>query len=236
MDAASILTRSGRRVHIRWNADAKRTEAELTSTPDATRSTIRGRGRGRRPSGQVRDEILAAAGTLLLAEGMGNFSIERVSTTAGVSKMTIYKWWPSKGALALDGYFASVEQTLAFPDTGDIEADLLTQLRAFVHLMVESRAGRVIAELIGAAQTDPDLAAAYRERYSAPRRQLAVEVLARAQQRGQLRPEADPRILVDQLWGACYHRLLIPDEPITEEFVSGLVANLVQGLRPGPST
>jgi hypothetical protein len=46
----------------------------------------------------------------------------------------------------------------------------------------------------------------------------------------------DPRIVIDQLWGACYHRLLIPDEPITEEFVGGLVSNLMRGLQPHPAT
>ncbi|WP_225448096.1 TetR/AcrR family transcriptional regulator [Streptacidiphilus sp. P02-A3a] len=190
------------------------------------------RGRGRRPADEVRADILAAAGTLLLGEGMAAFTIERVAATAGVSKMSIYKWWPSKGALALDGYFDAVQNILAFPDTGDIEADLLTQLRAFVHLTAHTPAGRVVAELVGQAQTDPDLAAAFREHYSAPRRRLAVQALERAQQRGQLRADADPRIIVDQLWGACYHRLLIPDEPLTEEFAHGLVTNLINGLRP----
>jgi hypothetical protein len=68
---------------------------------------------------------------------------------SGASEMTLYKWWPSKGALALDGYFAAVEQTLSFPDTGDIEADLRTQVHAFAGLMTGTRAGRVAAELIG---------------------------------------------------------------------------------------
>ncbi|MFF3639124.1 TetR/AcrR family transcriptional regulator [Streptomyces sp. NPDC002250] len=189
------------------------------------------RGRGRRPTDEVRRDILSAAGALLLDEGMTSFTIERVAARAGVSKTSIYKWWPSKGALALDGYFATVENTLAFPDTGDIETDLLTQLRAFAHLTTDTAAGRVVKELIGAAQTDTDLAAAYREHYSGPRRRLAVEVLSRAQRRGEIRADVDPRIVVDQLWGACYHRLLIPDEPITEDFVVGLVSNLMRGIR-----
>jgi hypothetical protein len=151
---------------------------------------------------------------------------------SGASKMTLYKWWPSRGALALDGYFAAVEQTLSFPDTGDIEADLRTQVHAFAGLMTGTRAGRVVAELIGQSQTDPDLAAAFRERYSGPRRALAGEAIARAQDRGQLRVDVDPQIVVDQLWGACYHRLLIPDEPITDAFVDGLIANVVRGIRP----
>nr|WP_218123734.1 TetR/AcrR family transcriptional regulator [Quadrisphaera sp. DSM 44207] len=189
------------------------------------------RRRGRRPADVVRREVLETAGRLLLSEGMGPFTIERVAALSGASKMTIYKWWPSKGALALDGYFTSVETALALPDTGDLEADLTTQLTAFVHLLRDTRAGRVIAELIGAAQTDPELAAAYRHRYSGPRRALAVERLRRAQERGQVHPDVDPEVVVDQLWGACYHRLLLPDQPLTDAFAAALVRNLVHGLR-----
>lgn len=211
-------------------ARASTASSSTSSTPEGG-APVR-RGRGRRPADEVRRDILSAAGALLFDEGMTGFTIDRVATTAGVSKMSIYKWWPSKGALALDGYFTAVENTLAFPDTGDIEADLLTQLRAFVHLTADTPAGRIVIELVGAAQTDPDLATAFREHYSGPRRRLAVDVLQRAQQRGQLRADVDPRIVVDQLWGACYHRLLIPDEPVTEEFVAGLISNLMHGLRP----
>ena len=189
------------------------------------------RGRGRRPSGEVRRDILRAAGHILLTEGMAGFTIERVAEVAGASKMTIYKWWPSKGALALDGYFTGTEPALAFPDTGDIEADLRTQLHSFVRALRDTQAGRVIAELIGAAQTDPQLGAAFRERYSGPRRQLAVARLRLAQDSGQIRADLDPEVLIDQLWGACYHRLLIPDEALTEDFVDALVANLFRSVR-----
>lgn len=189
------------------------------------------RGRGRRPAGEVRREILDAAGRLLLAEGMGAFTIERVAALAGASKMTIYKWWPSKGALALDGYFTTVQATLAFPDTGDIQADLTSQITAFVHLLRDTRAGRVIADLIGQAQTDPELADAFRRQYSNPRRALAVDALTRAQDRGQVRPDVDLEAVVDQLWGACYNRLLVPDQPLTDEFAQALVHNLMTGLR-----
>lgn len=189
------------------------------------------RGRGRRPAGEVRGEVLTAAGELLLGEGMSAFTMERVAALSGASKMTLYKWWPSKGALALDGYFHAVEQSLGFPDSGDIEADLTTQMRAFVRLLTQTSAGRVISELIGLSQTDPDLAAAYRERYSSPRRALGRDAVRRAQERGELRADFDPEVVVDQLWGACYHRLLIPDEPLTEEFAAALVSNLMRGLR-----
>jgi AcrR family transcriptional regulator len=188
------------------------------------------RGRGRRPTTEVRKEILDAAADLLFADGMGAFTIEKVANRSGASKMTIYKWWPSKGALALDGYFHKVAPELAFPDTGDIETDLRAQLHGFLRVIGESPAGRVIAELIGQAQSDPDLKAAYLQRYSSPRRALAVAAMERAQKRGQLRAGLDPETVVDQLWGACYHRLLLPDQPLTHEFVDALVDNLFRGI------
>ena len=188
------------------------------------------RGRGRRPAAEVRTEILEAAAELLFAEGMGAFTIEKVANRSSASKMTIYKWWPSKGALALDGYFHKVAPQLAFPDTGDIEADLRAQLHAFLRVIRDSPAGRVIAELIGQAQSDPELKAAYLQRYSAPRRALAVGAMEKAKERGQLRANLDPETVVDQLWGACYHRLLLPDQPLTDEFVDALVDNLFHGI------
>lgn len=193
------------------------------------------RGRGRRPTGEARADILAAAADLLFDEGMADFSIERVARLSGTSKVTIYKWWPSKGALALDGYFHRVEPDLRFPDTGDIEADLRSQLHAFVTVVTKTPAGQAIAGLIGQAQADPELKAAYLERYSAPRRALAMAAMAAALGRGQLRADVDPEVIVDQLWGACYHRLLLPDQPLDDAFVDALVDNLFRGIS-GPSS
>ena len=207
--------------------------------PDRAPTTTRpreapaARGRGRRPADDVRADVLHAVGELLLSEGSAEVTFERVARLAGVSKTTLYKWWPSKGALALDGWFHAVEDTLAFPDTGDIRADLIEQLRAFTQVMTGTPGGRVLTELIGQAQTDADLAAAYRRLYSAERRRLAYDRLGRAQDAGQLRRDVDVRVLVDQLWGAVYHRLLIPDEPVTDEFLVALVTNLLDGIAVG---
>lgn len=190
----------------------------------------RSRGRGRRPADEVRGDVLRAVGEVLLTEGIADLTFERAARLAGVSKTTLYKWWPSKGALALDGYFHAVQETLAFPDTGDIRTDLRDQLHAFVRLMTGTPGGRILAELIGESQTDKDLAVAYRALYSSERRRLAGERLRRAQEQGQLRDDVDVQVVVDQLWGAVYHRLLVPDEPVTEAFADALVSNLLGGI------
>lgn len=190
------------------------------------------RGRGRRPAAEVRRDVLDATAALLFDEGMAALSYERVAATAGASKTTLYKWWPSIGALAAEAYFDRVRPVLEFPDTGDLRHDVSTQLQAFVTLMTTTTAGRVVGELVGAAQTDPALRASFSAAYSLPRRELAVAAFTRARERGQLRDDVDPDLLVDQLWGACYHRILIPDRPLTLEFATALVDNALRGARP----
>ena len=189
-------------------------------------------GRGRRPAAQVRATALGVAADLLLSEGITAVTFERVAAAGGASKTTLYKWWDTPGALAAEAYFARAEPILDFPDTGDIEADLRTQLTAFVRLVTHESTRIAVTGRIGAAQSEPVLAAAWSEHYSRPRRELALRALRRARERGQLADDADLSTLVDQLWGACYHRLLIPDEPLTPSFIDHLVRTVLHGAAP----
>ncbi|WP_193103466.1 TetR/AcrR family transcriptional regulator [Brachybacterium sp. FME24] len=189
------------------------------------------RGRGRRPAAEVRAEVLAAASRLLLTEGMQAVTFERVAKEGGASKTTLYKWWPSPGALAAEAYFAKSELALEFPDTGDLHADLVTQLTAFVALLSDDAVGKPLSELIGAAQTDPELAEAWTRTYSHPRRELARERLRSAQRSGGLNADADVDIMVDQLWGACYHRLLVLKVSLDDLNIDRLVTYALRGAQ-----
>jgi AcrR family transcriptional regulator len=178
----------------------------------------------------VRADVLGVVGDILLREGIAELTFERVARLSGVSKTTIYKWWPTPGVLALEGYAHAVEVTLHFPDTGDVRSDLLTQMAAFAHVMTETPGGRILTQLVGQAQTDVELATAYRALYSAERRRLAIERMQRGREAGQIREDVDLEAVVDQLWGAVYHRLLIPDQPVTRAFVEALLDNLFRGI------
>lgn len=186
------------------------------------------RGRGRRPAEEVRTAVLDAAGTILLRDGMRAVTFDRVATEAGASKMTLYKWWPSPGALAAEAYFARSAPVLDFADTGDLRADLVAQLGAFVR-WITGGAGGPVTEIVGAAQLDPELSRAWAESYALPRRELARKRLASAQRLGQLREGADVDVIVDQLWGACYHRLLVLRVPLDESVVEPMVDQALYG-------
>lgn len=185
----------------------------------------RPKGRGRRPLDQVRTEVLTAAAEVLFTDGVAGFTIEKVAARAGASRATVYKYWPSRGALALDGYVHAVGERLAFHDTGDIRADLTAVLVAFVRLMNRRPSGPAFAQLIGAAQADPELAASFHEHYFGPRRREILALLEAARDRGQIPEGPELTTIVDLLWGACYKRLLLPGVtgPLTEDFARQVV-------------
>lgn len=187
------------------------------------------RGRGRRPAAEVRAGVLAAAGRVFLSAGLRAVTFDRIAKEAGSSKVTLYKWWPSPGVMAAEAYFAQTLRVLEFADTGDIRTDLVSQLTSFVRWLTDEGAAGPVSELIGAAQLDPDVAAAWAEQYARPRRELARERLRAAQLEGQLRGDADLDVIIDQLWGACYHRLLVLRVPFDEELVPRLVDQALYG-------
>jgi AcrR family transcriptional regulator len=167
---------------------------------------------------------------------MDKFTIEGVAARSGVSKMTIYKWWPTKGALALDGYATFAEPRIAFQDTGDVRADLIAEVEALIRLLTDTPAGVVIAGLVGAAQTDPILAQEMRNRYFLPRRRMGIDALRRGQDRGELRDELDLEVVIDQIYGAIYNRLLTGVLPIDMTMATRLVDNIFLGIaRPAPT-
>lgn len=197
-------------------------------------STLLSRGRGRRPAEEVRSHVLAAAARTLLNEGILAVTFERISQESGASKTTLYKWWPSPGALAAEAFFAHSELQLAFPDTGDLRADLISQLTAFVELWTRDKAGAAIAQLVGTAQLDPEVARAWSANYALPRRDLARARLHLAQDTGEIAAEADVDIIIDQLWGACYHRTLVLRVPLDELNLERLVDHALYGATRRP--
>src|SRR5947209_19907530 len=83
--------------------------------------------RGRPRSEKARLAILEAAAELLLARGLSAVSMDTVAERAGVSKATIYRWWPTKETLALDALYnewAAVRPPAR--DTGSLPGDLLS--------------------------------------------------------------------------------------------------------------
>jgi AcrR family transcriptional regulator len=185
---------------------------------------------GRPRSERARLAILEAAADLLIEGGFGAATMEAIAARAGVSKVTIYKWWPTRGAVAVDAYFHRSAQTNFIADTGDLAGDLTSQIRKVIEAF-RGPAGVALAELIGQAQTDPNLAGSLRSGWLRPRRDATAALLHRAIDRGELRPDTDIPALMDQLFAPVYFRLIMRHEPLDDEIAATLVRTVLDGVR-----
>lgn len=162
--------------------------------------------------------------------GYAKLSIEAVASRCGAGKHTIYRRWPSKGALFLDSLLALNEPDLDYPDTGDVRADLRTQILRTVELMGRPPYGPLFQALIGEAQNDAQVAAALNERFIAPQAERTRARLAAAREQGQVSAEFDLDLGMALLSGPLYFRLLITQEPLTEGYIDGVLDALFAGV------
>ena len=164
---------------------------------------------GRPRSADAERAIIDATLQLLLEQGYDAMSVEGVAARAGVGKTTIYRRWPAKQAVvaaALGTLTASIER---LPDSGDLRADLLTVMHAFVASSSASVIGPAFMRVVSASLNNPEFMAIFTANTIAPRRATAGEVLRRAQARGQLRAEVDIELVVDTLAGWFLYQTLV---------------------------
>jgi AcrR family transcriptional regulator len=190
--------------------------------------------RGRPRSEKARKAILDAAAELLLAHGLSAVSMDAVAEKAGVSKATIYRWWPTKETLALDALYTEWAAAGPTPrNTGTLRGDLLCLLRPWARLAGERSQSRVVAALLSEAHTDPAFAEEYRRRIIEPRREVARGLFLRAVDRGEIAPDTRIEVALDVIYGPIYHRLLHGHAKLNDRFVQDVVDMALNGILPG---
>ncbi|MEV7094805.1 TetR/AcrR family transcriptional regulator [Amycolatopsis sp. NPDC051045] len=181
-----------------------------------------------------RRAILDAALRLCTELGYGRLTIEAIAARAGVSKKTIYRWWPSKGAVVLDAVDDVATTVVHHRDTGDLGADLHAQLTAVIDLLTSPNASAVVG-LIAEALHDAELAHELRERLIRPRIDEFKRRMHQAQLDGQLPADADLDVALDLVYGPLYHRLVFHLGMPGPEQLHTLVAHALRAFGPAPA-
>jgi AcrR family transcriptional regulator len=189
-----------------------------------------------RRSERSRLAILEAARELISEVGYSKVSIEAIAARAGVGKQTIYRWWPSKGAVIFDSFLAlstgADGQGMALPDTGDVEADLKLVMRATAAEFADPDLEAPIRALNSEIMNDPDLAAQYREKLAGPVDDAKKVRLRSAHQAGQLAADADLDLVLEVLYAPLFQRWLHRSGPLTAEYADALVDVMLKAFRP----
>ena len=183
---------------------------------------------GRPRDKAIEKAILRAALDLVSAQGFRAITVDQIAAEAGVGKMTLYRRWPNKAALVMDALLQLIGPETEFPDA----PDALTSLERQLHLQAKffcSRYGRLIRTLVAEAQSDEDLASAFRERWLTPRRKGVLKKLKDAIATKQLRKDIDLEATIDMLYGPIYYRLLLGTGAIDTTFINRLYKQFLLG-------
>jgi AcrR family transcriptional regulator len=160
--------------------------------------------------------VLDAAADLAL-EGAAGAGVDSIAARAGVSRTTVYKWWPSAAAVLLEGLLDRVHGTIESSDSATTREALHDHLAKLVALLRGTSAGALLRGLIAASVSDPVVGRALIEEWLAPRRAAVVALLVEGALRGEVRAGLDYDIVADALFAPVYHRLMFQHQPVTDE-------------------
>ncbi len=185
--------------------------------------------RGRPRSEEVRARIFQATIELLEERGFKELTIEAIAERAGASKVTLYRWWPGKAALATDAFLGVAGPLAPFGHTDSALVDLREQMVSQMRVLA-GRWGKIIAGLIAESVFDPEVREAMRTRWLEPRRAEGRKVVERALVDGELRAGTDPEVVLDALYAPLYWRLLLGHAPLHAAFARQVWSAALLGI------
>lgn len=184
----------------------------------------------RRPGGrsaavghQVAEEVLG-----LLRDGQIDFGVLEVAERAGVHRSTVYRRWPTRGALVREA-LALHNSRIDVPDAGDYRTDvdlLARELASFFADPVEIALNALVLQ-----RGDPELVDLVIEFWLPVTDQLAA-VVGRAIDRGEIDPITRRSILTDLLVPAVLLPTQYPGAALSTVQLKALVDSVVLASRP----
>ncbi|MEC3955615.1 TetR/AcrR family transcriptional regulator [Nocardia sp. CDC153] len=180
---------------------------------------------GRRRNEATRQAILDAALRLLGESEGASVTVDAIARAAGVGKQTVYRWWPSKGAVLLDTLTERSALQVPTPDSGSVRTDLLTIVEATFRSAQDPLTAPALRTLVRESAHDPHLADLLRT-FTARRRDAIHAVLARGRERGEIAADADLNLMVDEFYGVFWYRFILGHAPLDD----GVAARLTDSI------
>ncbi|MDB5657239.1 MAG: TetR family transcriptional regulator [Tardiphaga sp.] len=182
--------------------------------------------RGRPRSAETEQAILESAYRIMATQGLAAASIDAVARDCGVSKMTIYKWWPSREALLIDAFLRQAASMLPLPDAGDPVARLRKHAAAYVRAL-NGDFGKVQLAVIAECIAGTGSARIFSERYLAIRRDVAVNIIQAGQKDGSIIGAEPAGDLYDRIYGTLFYQYVFGFRTLTRDYAEQLVTTVL---------
>jgi AcrR family transcriptional regulator len=187
------------------------------------------RARGRRRSEECRDAVLKAALELVQEDDLRRASVDRISARSGVSKVTIYKWWPNKTAVIIDAFLHQMMVDAPVADTGSAAEDFRLTLRGLMRFY-SSPLGAIYQQLVGEAQFNPTERERIRTHLVDVRRAALRKIWDRGVAHGELDPNIDPEVALGLIFGPAMYRRTTAHAELTPADADAIVATAMRAL------
>ena len=187
-----------------------------------------------RPRGSnVTEAILGTVLHMGTKFGFDTLTVEAIASESEVAKTTIYRRWPNDSAIIMDAFLAEVMKGAPLIQKATARASFAASMASLLRFY-RGKHGKTMRMLVGRSQTDEGLREALMTRWVEPRRKIARQILVRGIAAGELRPELDPDVMLDVLYGPLYHRFLVPfsNEPLTDSYVNSIIDAVFSGFEP----
>lgn len=175
----------------------------------------------------TRAKVHAAALSLALdANGTGMLTMEGIAGRAGVSKQTVYRSWPSTGAVLFDALLARTADDsgrVVVPNSGDLTSDLLALATGMIEELTDPTEEALLRAVTADLQSDAALAAQYRELLLGP--QLSA-ISARLDEAG-VPASGD---VAELFVGPIFYRWLLRSQTFDPEWASAHVARVIRSI------
>jgi AcrR family transcriptional regulator len=186
------------------------------------------KGRPPRQAAESHAAIIDAVYALLQQKSIRDLTMEEVAKRAKVGKPTLYKWWPTKATLVLAMLSERMAPNLENPTALSAEKSLSFRVRRLIDAF-NGPFGKIVAGIIAEGQSEPAVIQEFFSGWVSPRRNATIADLQRGKDAGELRPETEPELVNDAIFGAIYYRFLLRTGPLTRRFGEELVEQVLRG-------
>ena len=182
---------------------------------------------GRPRSEAAKTAIIQATISLLDTVPFSNLTIEAIAKQSGVSKATIYRWWPNKEALLFAAFLHVTTVVVNFEPALSI-ADNFRQVIGDLVVILNQPLGRA---LITVLIDQPERVTAFQTTFFEVKRRAAKQLLTAGQAQHVIKPDIDLDKALDMLFGAVYLRVFLYTEVVDTDYIDAVIAAFMQGIR-----
>lgn len=174
--------------------------------------------------------ILASAIELLEHETVQSVTSEAIAKKAGVSKATIYRWWPSKVSVVIDAFIE--HQVLHTPmDTKLHPAEALLKHWRMMASQYSGKAGRIASQIVAAGQSDPAIMAEFLSKFLSERVAMSQGTVERLMEACPVvRERLGVEMFMELFYSPIQTRLMLRHQPIDQEFIQNFPLNFFRAF------